>query len=165
MILEGTQTTSNADVFMTWKKNKSITDVYWHSGVDGATSEWKLVFGNGASPKSFDGNTVLTATGSSGNLTISGDAYADNFILNSDIRLKTDIKDVDYNDHIKADWKTFKMKDKDTGIRYGVIAQELEAHHPEFVEENTKGYKSVKYIDLLIAKIAELEARLEQLEK
>jgi len=36
--------------------------------------------------------------------------------------------------------------------------------HPEFVRTNDKGVKSVAYIDLLMAKIAELEARLEKLE-
>ena len=57
------------------------------------------------------------------------------------------------------------MKDKDDGTRYGVIAQELESVHPEFVDTDEEGYKSVKYIDLLVAKIAELEYRLEKLEK
>jgi len=49
--------------------------------------------------------------------------------------------------------------------RYGVVAQELEKTNPELVETDHEGFKSVKYIDLLIAKIAELEARLEKLEK
>ena len=44
----------------------------------------------------------------------------------------------------------------------GVIAQELEIKHPEFVNTDNEGFKSVKYIDLLISKIAELEARLEK---
>jgi hypothetical protein len=38
----------------------------------------------------------------------------------------------------------------------------LEKTNPEFVREDTQGFKSVAYIDLLIAKIAELEARLEK---
>ena len=45
------------------------------------------------------------------------------------------------------------------------IAQKLEEKHPEFVRTDNKGMKSVAYVDLLIAKIAELEARLEKLEK
>lgn len=57
------------------------------------------------------------------------------------------------------------MKDNEGEYRTGVIAQELEENHPEFVNTDEEGYKSVKYIDLLIAKIAELEARLEKLEK
>ena len=46
--------------------------------------------------------------------------------------------------------------------RYGVIAQELEEVHPEFVRTNDEGMKSVAYVDLLIAKISELESRLEK---
>ena len=83
-----------------------------------------------------------------------------NFILSSDERLKENIEELEPNT-IDVEWKSFTIKDSDEGYRVGVIAQELELDHPEFVETNDEGYKSVKYIDLLIAKIAELEARLE----
>ena len=83
-----------------------------------------------------------------------------NFILSSDERLKENIEELE-PDTINVEWKSFTIKDSDEGYRVGVIAQELELDHPEFVETNDEGYKSVKYIDLLIAKIAELEARLE----
>jgi len=86
---------------------------------------------------------------------------ASNFILSSDKRLKENIKKVD-NKHIDVDWKTFEMKSDNSQNRYGVIAQELEEVHPEFVRTDDKGMKSVAYIDLLIAKIAELEARLDK---
>ncbi len=47
------------------------------------------------------------------------------------------------------------MKSDKTGrTRYGVIAQELEKINPELVHTNAKGYKSVAYIDLLVAKVA-----------
>ena len=84
-----------------------------------------------------------------------------NFILSSDRRLKENIEKLKPNT-IDVDWKSFTMKDSDEGYRVGVIAQELELDHPEFVETNNEGYKSVKYIDLLITKIAELEARLKK---
>ena len=86
---------------------------------------------------------------------------ASNFILSSDKRLKENIKKVD-NKHIDVNWKTFEMKSDEGQSRYGVIAQELEEVHPEFVRTDDKGMKSVAYIDLLIAKIAELEARLDK---
>ena len=89
---------------------------------------------------------------------------ATNFILSSDKRLKTKIVDLSC-DNIDVSWKSFEMKDNEGEYRTGVIAQELEQNHPEFVNTDDKGFKSVKYIDLLIAKIAELEARLEKLEK
>jgi hypothetical protein len=89
---------------------------------------------------------------------------AANFILFSDERKKTKIKDLERN-NINANWKSFEMKNDEGEYRTGVIAQELEETHPEFVNTDPEGFKSVKYIDLLIAKIAELEARLEKLEK
>ena len=89
---------------------------------------------------------------------------ATNFILSSDERLKENVKKVCDN-RVKANWKTFELKTDKGQKRYGVIAQELEKTNPEFVREDSKGFKSVAYIDLLIAKIAELEARLEKLEK
>ena len=98
---------------------------------------------------------------SSGNVTIQGTTTATNFILSSDERLKENIEKACDN-RIKADWKTFELKTDKGQKRYGVIAQELEKTNPEFVREDTQGFKSVAYIDLLIAKIAELEARLEK---
>jgi len=89
---------------------------------------------------------------------------ATNFILSSDERLKENIKTLKPK-VISTKWRTFNVKDSDEGHRVGVIAQELEVKHPEFVETNEEGFKSVKYIDLLISKIAELEHRIKQLEK
>ena len=96
-----------------------------------------------------------------GDVVISGTTTATNFILSSDERLKENIKETCDN-RIKADWKTFELKSEKGQKRYGVIAQELEKTNPEFVREDIQGFKSVAYIDLLIAKIAELEARLEK---
>lgn len=85
---------------------------------------------------------------------------AKNFQLTSDIRLKENIKPISDN-KVKVEWKSFNFKGQ-KDHRVGVIAQELEESHPEFVDTDSKGFKSVKYIDLLISKIAELEARLEK---
>ena len=93
-----------------------------------------------------------------------GTITATNFILSSDEKKKTKIKDLSI-DNIDVRWRSFEMKENEGEYRTGVIAQELEKNHPEFVNENDEGFKSVKYIDLLIAKIAELEARLEKIEK
>ena len=90
-----------------------------------------------------------------------GVCKTNNFQLNSDIRHKTKIEDLT-GDNIDISWKSFEMKGNEGDYRTGVIAQELEETHPEFVDTDDRGYKSVKYIDLLIAKIAELEARLEK---
>ena len=90
-----------------------------------------------------------------------GTITATNFILSSDERKKTKVKDLS-RDSISVNWKSFEMKENEGEYRTGVIAQELEEKHPEFVRTDDEGMKSVAYIDLLIAKIAELEARLEK---
>jgi hypothetical protein len=94
-------------------------------------------------------------------LIVVGNVTASNFILSSDERKKTKIKDLTCN-NINTNWKSFEFKNCLGDYRTGVIAQELEETHPEFVATDSDGFKSVKYIDLLIAKIAELEARLEK---
>ena len=94
-------------------------------------------------------------------ITAAGTMTASNFILSSDERKKTKIKDLS-RDNINVSWKSFEMKNDEGEYRVGVIAQELEIEHPEFVRTDKDGFKSVAYIDLLIAKIAELEARLEK---
>ena len=94
----------------------------------------------------------------------SGVVTANNFVLSSDKRNKTKIEDLTGN-NVDISWKSFEMKGNEGEYRTGVIAQELEENHPEFINTDDRGFKSVKYIDLLIAKIAELEARLEMLEK
>jgi hypothetical protein len=93
-----------------------------------------------------------------------GTVTATNFILSSDETLKDNIKEIDTK-HVDVDWKNFELKSEPGVKRAGVIAQELEIKHPEFVRTADDGLKSVAYIDLLITKIAELEARLEKLEK
>jgi len=93
--------------------------------------------------------------------TFTGTCTATNFILSSDKTLKENVKDIDTK-HIDVNWKNFELKSEPGVKRSGVIAQELEKKHPEFVRTNEDGLKSVAYIDLLIAKIAELEARLEK---
>ena len=93
--------------------------------------------------------------------TFTGTCTATNFILSSDKALKDNIREIDTK-HIDVEWKNFELKSEPGVKRSGVIAQELEKKHPEFVRTNKEGLKSVAYVDLLIAKIAELEARLEK---
>ena len=114
-----------------------------------------------------DRNVGIGTTSPSYKLDVSGNGRftstvtATNFILSSDERLKTNIKEIETN-HIDVNWKNFELKSEPGVKRAGVIAQELEEKHPEFVRTDDEGMKSVAYIDLLIAKIAELEARLEK---
>ena len=98
------------------------------------------------------------------NINVAGTATATNFILSSDKTLKDKIKDIKTN-HVDVKWKNFELISEPGVKRSGVIAQELEAKHPEFIRTDKDGLKSVAYIDLLITKIAELEARIKKLEK
>jgi hypothetical protein len=84
------------------------------------------------------------------------------FVLSSDRILKENIKEYTPKP-INIQYKTYNIIG-DEEKRFGVIAQELEVDHPEFVRENENGIKSVSYIDMLIAKVAELEARIKKLE-
>lgn len=103
---------------------------------------------------------------SAGDLTATNNMYAQNFILSSDKRLKTDIQplnNLNWVDNIN--FVKYKFKTDTTQQRYGVIAQDVEKVAPELVHKNEKGIESVAYIDLLVAKIARLEERINQLEK
>ena len=84
--------------------------------------------------------------------------------MSSDKALKDNIKEIDTK-HVDVKWKNFELISEPGVKRSGVIAQELEAKHPEFIRTDKDGLKSVAYIDLLITKIAELEARIKKLEK
>jgi len=96
----------------------------------------------------------------------SGDAYAHNFILSSDRRVKQEIKPLK-----KLDWVNgikfvqFESKNDSTHRkRYGVIAQDVEKINPNLVYIDEKGMKSVGYTDLIIAKLAAMEQKINDLE-
>ena len=106
-----------------------------------------------------NGAGYITTTGS---YTFSGSLTAQDFILSSDRILKENIKEYKPKP-INIQYKTYNLIG-DENKRVGVIAQELEIEHPEFIRENENGIKSVSYIDMLVAKVAELEARIKELE-
>ena len=88
---------------------------------------------------------------------------ATDFILASDQRLKNDINTYTPQP-INIRYRDYLVNGSDRR-RVGVIAQELERDHPDFVITNPDtGYKAVSYVDMLVAKIAELEDRIKQLE-
>jgi hypothetical protein len=98
-----------------------------------------------------------------GNGKFSGTVTALDFIGSSDIRLKENIKTL-VPTKINSDYKTFNFIADDTKqTRTGVIAQELEIHHPEFVRTDAEGIKSVSYGDLHSGEIVYLKYENEEL--
>jgi hypothetical protein len=96
--------------------------------------------------------------------TVSGTITATDFILSSDQRLKSDINTY-VPQPINIKYRDYLINNGGDRRRVGVIAQELEKDHPEFVMTNPDtGMKAVSYIDMLVAKVAELEERIKQLE-
>jgi hypothetical protein len=87
---------------------------------------------------------------------------AGDFILSSDRDLKENIIPLAER-KIDVDFKEYNFKGSKR-TRFGVIAQELEEKHPEFIHTRESGEKSVSYIDLLVAKVHELENRIKDLE-
>lgn len=124
----------------------------------GSVSGWNQ-WGGGSMEFNYNGTTK-------GYLNTSGDFYAGNFILNSDRRLKQNIKPIVNSKIGDIKFVQFDMiADSTHNTRYGVIAQDVEKIAPELVHTNkTTGFKSVAYTDLLIAKIVQLEKVIELLE-
>ena len=84
---------------------------------------------------------------------------AGGFFNSSDARLK---------DVVERDGATVKFTWKDgpdSKIHIGYIAQEVQEKYPDQVSEDTNGMLTVNYIEVLVAKIQELENRIKQLEK
>ena len=144
----------------------TTSDLGTHGSVTGDFATYMTMTGTGrgwvwksGSVNSTSGN--VASINVSGALTLNSTATATNFILSSDETLKDNIKEISVK-HVDVNWKNFELKSEPGIKRAGVIAQELEVKHPEFVRTASDGIKSVAYIDLLITKIAELEARLEK---
>lgn len=93
-----------------------------------------------------------------------GNITAGNFLLSSDERLKRNIRGIQM-DPVDVHYTEFEMKSDPGKKRYGVIAQELHLSHPELVNEDTKGFLSVKYIDLLVREVAYLKNKVDNLER
>jgi hypothetical protein len=118
-----------------------------------------------------NGNLLVGTTSDNGSrlqvngaATFSGTVTASGGFFNSDIRLK-DLIDYDYNvldiKPISYLWKDGRDEKKHVGYS----AQEVQKVMPDAVNEGTDGMLSVNYVEVLVAKIAELENKIKQLEK
>lgn len=130
-------------------------------GIDTTWGSWYNIVHSGNVSSYITPHTGLYLPLTGG--TVSGTIYAPDFVGNSDIRLKENIKEHN-NLEIKSNYKNFQFKNDFTKqLRVGVIAQELEETNPEFVRTDLKGMKSVSYIDLHSAEIAYLKAEVKRL--
>ena len=166
----------------------------WHRRNDGGTiSSWKQLYDdsiwNAASLSYSNSILTLTINGISKTATInagtsytagtnisissnqisvvasptfSGSVTALDFIGTSDFNLKENIETYDEKP-LNTEYRSFNFKNDDTP-RIGLIAQELEQHHPEFVRTDMNGEKSISYIDLHSAEIAYLKKYCAELE-
>lgn len=153
---EGSTPNANANILrnnagsLTWD-NQTV----WHEGNDGP--------GSNLSADRLDNYNSSSSTAA---WTIPiRDNYAalsaSAFNISSDQRLKTNVQDY-LPQPITVTWKRFDFNNGLTG-QIGVVAQDLLVNHPEFVNTGDDGYYSVNYIGLLIAKMAEKDAQIQDL--
>ena len=84
---------------------------------------------------------------------------------NSDRRLKTVVDgmpDVSGIRAVRFRWNDKKMNG-DQLDHLGYIAQDVEAVAPYLVSDDSNGYKALDYIGLMVAKIEQLERKVEEL--
>ena len=108
-----------------------------------------------------EGTDCVLQLKTNGEAEFNNNVRADNFILSSDLRLKQNVKPLEK--YFDIDFVEFEMKKNGSDKRYGVIAQDVEKSHPELVHTDEEGVKQVKYIDLLIAKVAQQEREIQEL--
>lgn len=107
----------------------------------------------------FNGEVVFSNTVESS----SSISAAGGFFDTSDVRVKTNVKEIDASDADKVKLVEFDRTDKEHH-GYGVIAQELEKVYPEMVNTDSEGFKSVNYNELAMVKIKYLEDKVARLE-
>ena len=93
---------------------------------------------------------------------------ADRFYTRSDIRLKSNIRDLNKDDLDKLNKvvpKSYKFRN-DNNKHFGFIAQDIEKIFPYLVSIDNDGMKSVNYLEmvpLLLHKINDLERKLDEI--
>ncbi|MFV8347257.1 tail fiber domain-containing protein [Flavobacterium sp. ZB4P13] len=146
---------NRADLRLTHSSAAANSKTMILSSENGVTRFWSLNdAGNGAVK-----DNILNMNHATGNTSASGTLTATGFFNSSDRRLKTILKrdgDVAY----------FKWKGKrDTKTHIGYIAQEVKKEFPDQVQKGEDGMLSVNYVEVMVAKIQDLEKRLQSITK
>lgn len=104
----------------------------------------------------YVGIGALPATSGNVKVTIGGTVKATVLDLNSDIRYKTAIEPLSETSKLKDlvpvryYWNELgKNNGGDNKLQYGFIAQDIEKVYPDLVNTDSRGYKSVNYIQLI----------------
>ncbi|MEQ9374845.1 MAG: tail fiber domain-containing protein [Imperialibacter sp.] len=139
---------------------------------DAATARTNLGLGTGDSP-TFNGLTITALAGAED--TYTGDGLTNSFTISaagafssSDIRLKENIKPLDspLDKILASEGLSYNYKaDADTEVHFGVIAQEIEKLFPHMVKEDSRGYKSVNYTELIPVLIEAIKEQQKLIEK
>ena len=142
----------------------------WYFGRPSNTNSytnWYSYLGNCQVRLNDAGNVAIITAGSTFTVgtTVSStvNISAPNFVLSSDARLKMNIQDFGPK-LIDIRFREFEMRDRPGEKRVGVVAQELAKRHAEFVDMTENGFLSVRYVDLIMAKLAEMEWRIKRME-
>ena len=161
---------SSGEQYITYQNGTTNTNA-WMVGMDDG-EDWRFAYG--AQGEITDANTKIrltqggnlmigTLTDSGYRLEVNGQVRATAFFESSDKRLKKEISDNPIINGIC----TIKPKlyIKDGKEEFGYYAQELQEVLPSSVNEGKDGFLSLSYTQVHTAKIAELENKIEQLEK
>lgn len=154
----------------------TITSSY--NGASGGSIGFNVERATGDVPRVMTllGGTVRVGIGTStpvSTLQVNGTVTATNVTLTSDARKKDNVKtlsdslaDVLRLNPVSFTWKegTDESKD-DKGVRYGFLAQEVEKIFPNIVKTDSKGMKSVDYMDLFAPVVDAIQSLNEKIEK
>jgi len=112
-----------------------------------------------------------------GDVNVIGNITANNFPIPSDVRLKTNIESLHSSlskvlqlNGVSFDWKKEEYPERNFSgqKQIGLIAQDVEKVMPELVQEDSNGYKSVSYMQMvavLVEAVKELNTQNELLQE
>ncbi len=144
--------------------------------IDNSTGYWNLIsgsntlFNNSGTTTQINGNFLVTQQGTnsfsvdaSGNGRFSGNAYAPAFIQTSDVRLKSDIKELDSSYNV--DMLRPLIYKKEGKEEIGFLAHEVEDVFPMLVDGEFNGPKmqSLNYIGLIGVLVNEVKSLKEEI--